>query len=254
MMQGDCVAKRLRLRLLACLFVMWPCATVFAQTADDVVGLRLGMSEDQVIAALEAHDPAARIEVYEASYNFNDGATLQQSPPFLDFIRAHGAAGERITVKFAPGAGPPRAVSIIRGTVMNQAPPTRAQLVAALEGKYGAPNETGRASGMPAMLWLDGDKTNCVVDSGVGYIAPSPDTPDFMGWLARSPGAADNGAGCARVLLAQLDINDPVRLLTLILTDIAGWAAAEIAAQDWVEQLEVEAVEARKARGAAPRL
>jgi len=225
--------------------------TTLAQAANDIVGLRLGMSEAEVMATLETHNPAFDVDVFEASYNFSDGANLQQSPAFIDYVQGRSdAAGESITIKFSTPPGPPRAVMIARTTYMHATPPSHAQLAAALEGKYGTATNRLEASAMPSLLWLLGSGDNCLGPNT--YPLPRYDIA-VLDWLNNVPKAGD-GSACAPLLLAQMERVDPARMLTATLVDIAGWAAAERAADGWVAQLEAEAIEARKARGAAPAL
>lgn len=227
-----------------------------AQTAPDIVGLRIGMSADEVVAALAAHDPDMEIDTYEASFNFFDGATLQESPAFLDFFHAKSnRTGEIITVKFAPAPAEPRVVSVSRQTWMHETPPMQAQLKSALEAKYGAAQKNGTTGAGPWLLWLQSAQTDCVSgNSGLNIPRAGTQALPLLNWLETSPGAASDGAGCGIVMGAVMERRDPTRSLEVTLSDIATWANAELAAQDWAAQLEAEAIAAREARGAAPKL
>jgi hypothetical protein len=71
---------------------LWLCTalsgSLAAQDAADSVGLRLGMSEDEVMAALDAYNPDMNITIVESYYSYTDGVEYFATENFLGEIRA----------------------------------------------------------------------------------------------------------------------------------------------------------------------
>jgi len=63
--------------------------TVSAAPPDwDIVGLRLGMTEDQALAALNAYAPDMANQTTGMSFSYSDGLRNHQTAEFLSMIKA----------------------------------------------------------------------------------------------------------------------------------------------------------------------
>ena len=249
----------LKVTVLALSLVASP---LMAQRGPDILGLQLGMTQEQVLGVLEQLEPPLEVDVYTGNFTFNDGAQYQDTPEFLSFIYAKGELGT-FFIKFSPLPGEERVISIARNTVLYPNLPTRAQLVEQVQGKYGKPvaeNSTGTLN----YYWVEEGKAACYDPKGGGVYATVPrmtthqDTVDILNHLdllaKRGNKLPEDRSQCGYILAAELDSMDPVRGLTTVISDIGGWAASEIKASEWVEQLQAEAEQARIQRGTGPRL
>jgi len=219
----------------------------------DIVGLRLGMSHDEVKHALQAHSPAMRIDETRGLVN-NVAAT-----DYLSWVIARGAqrgsdgSGDAIGVHFPPPPNAHRAIFVERftGFPANQYPLFET-LRQALVGKYGAPSFASEG----VMLWTFNAAGAQIVDNNVnarcGKFPPS-DPP------ARGQNVLFNGyktAGCGTTVYVRYERNrgpsnsDTVRWMSVSLVDDSQFEAMRQAAAGFATQATRESA----SRISAPKL
>lgn len=233
----------------------------------EIAGLRTGMTEAQVVAALKAHNPALQLQRTMGFYNYRDGVNSHRSPEYLSILIAvsQGSQGaqERIWVMFSSLPGEQRVISVSRALDLQQ-PPTAAQLEAQVLQKYGPPLfRSARGSGVTLdmdVVWEEAGKPNCwrttpqdlnvpaAMGSSQGPIADYILNGQKIGRLPRI-----DPANCGKGLAAKIT-GDPARRLLVKMSDLGAWAASDLAAARWVDGLRKEAENARLASGKAPKL
>jgi hypothetical protein len=219
----------------------------------DIVGLRLGMSHDEVKRALQAHSAAMRIDETRGIVN-NVAAT-----DYLSWVIARGAqrgsdgSGDAIGVHFPPPPNAHRAIFVERftGFPANQYPLFET-LKQALVGKYGAPSFAGEG----VMLWTFNAAGVQIVDNNVNARCgkfPPTDPP------ARGQNVLFNGyktAGCGTTVYVRYERNrgpsnsDTVRWMSVSLVDDTQFDAMRQAAAGYATQATRESA----SRVAAPKL
>lgn len=230
-------------------------AVASAADAPDIVGLRTGMSEQQALAALQAHDAGFQIRRNLRTFGYRDGVQQLQTPAHLHVITATNP-GETIRIAFSVGPDDVRVTSVSR-EVRLKAPPMVDQLTEQVVGKYGAPTVTsdGKTPPRRTLAWAEPGKAACwrtnpkstAIAFGDGNVV------SFMANAQRRGVAPADPAQCGYAIVALLD-GSPVRTLRVTITDFGAWYASDVKAAAWVTALENEAVAARKAKGGGPKL
>lgn len=229
-----------------------------ANPAWDVVGIRPGMSETQVMAALSAHRAGAQVHKRTMSFTFSDGVQQINTASFLHEVRVtfDDAQGrEDFQIYFAPLPGASRVVGVVRQMQL-KSPPTQAQLTSQLGSKYGAPTHSGKSHSTLNHVWGEPGKPMCWRSTPNVTSIGNGDGAGIVGHLQngqRKGWAPRDLSQCGFAVAASL-VNEPVHNLTVRLTDHGAWATTQQQAMAWVEQQRHEAVKARLAKGAAPRL
>lgn len=228
-------------------------AAAGSATKVDIVGIRLGMSLDEVKRAVQAHSPT--MNVHETRGIVNNVAATEYLSWVIGRAR-HGApagSGDAIGVHFPPPPNAHRAIFIERftGFQPNQYP-LWDTLKAALVKKFGAPSYEADGS----MLWTYNSAGVQIVDSGVaarcGKFAPT-DPP------ARAQNVLFNGyktAGCGITVFARYERGrgpsdrDLVRWMSLSLIDDSQFEDMRQATAQFASQ----ATRAGASKVAAPKL
>lgn len=243
----------------------------------DITGIKLGMTEAEVMRAVKAADPTARVMNRIVSYYpYSDGVKGFQTSEFLSELEFRTANQSTFRIWFASPPSEPRAFAIMRNAFDRNNPPSRQQFTAALTAKYGqtqfhyVPN-TGSNVGQ----WSEPGKPECAVSSNARIaIDGSNETllpsgavgaVDVLERMARSKnpnllrnmGTSIDVARCGTVLRYTWGgpPNDPafaISEFTAWLVDQGGMVKAQRKSDQWVKQLEAEAV--GKRQGAVPRL
>ncbi|MDR2195897.1 MAG: hypothetical protein LBE50_04760 [Gallionellaceae bacterium] len=227
-----------------------------AQSAFDVVGIRPGMTEAEAMAALKAHRPGMQVQKRNMRYDFRDGVQTHYTAEFLHevWVRYDDAQGrEDFRLYFSPLPSASRVVGLMR-TVALKAPPTREQLIAQLNQKYGAPTVTSKdnmawgEAGKP-MCWRTNPKATSIGD-GSGDILSS--LLDRNG-KPRGAWVPKDLSQCGVAVYAQMS-GEPVFSLMMKMADYGLWATTQEKANAWVQQQQENAVKERLSKGAAPKL
>lgn len=229
----------------------------------DIAGLRLGMTEAEVRAALQDFDSTLRIESVMGYFTYSDGVNYSlHTPEFLDRVEAKPpqAYSTSFTVYFSGPPGEPRVVLIHRSTASN-APPTAAQYEAGLFEKYGLPTARLVAN---RLLWEEPGKPQCMRELDykreLQPSVPSSLSRDSALQLleARQRNRANNKlpddlTTCGAYLYYDRAGLDPVLRFTAELIDLGAIAASEYGSSEWVEGLIAEAVSKREAQAVTPK-
>jgi hypothetical protein len=250
-------------------------ATAQAISADkaDIVGLRLGMTEAEVMAALKAFD--SRVQVAQkrmARYRYSDGINGLQTPPFLDELEVR-AGTSVFRIWFASPPAEPRTYAIHRYSQDDKTAPTQQQFAGALTAKFGPTQSHYLANtGTTVMQWGEKGKPLCAVSSNTRVVVDSsnetllpPRAVEVLEKLAKGQhanlrqtmGNAMDAGRCGIVVRyawggAPNQPAAPVANFHAWLVDQGGMVTKHRQAMKWVESLEAEAV--RKRQGVLPKL
>jgi hypothetical protein len=254
------------LLLLAPLVWLSTIGVVHADDRFDIVGLRLGMTPEEVRQALRAHGvEEARIVEERRAFAYSDGMESFQTNDFVakivgglrDFVGGKERA-DSFTVYFSPPPEGGRVVAI-RRLIENQADPvTGDQFRDALVGKYGQPTERDAS----ALRWLFGNGSkNCT--GSYGYTEKA----SMVRAVYRSTGnriftdqfnnpkvkSLDECANTFQYMVRALS-DHPAKWVEAVMVDVQGSVKAEQAANAWVAGLAAEAAARRKGQGKGPKL
>jgi len=230
-----------------------PAAAVGSSINVDIVGIRLGMSQDEVKRAMQAHSPGMRTDETRGIVN-NVAAT-----DYLSWVIARGnqrgsdGSGDAIGVHFPPPPNAHRAIFVERftGFPANQYPLFET-LKAALVKKYGAASFASEGT----MLWTFNAGGVQIVDNNVNARCgkfPPTDPP------ARGQNVMFNGyktAGCGTTVYVRYERNrgpsnsDTVRWMSVSLVDDSQFEDMRQAAARFATQATRESA----SRVAAPKL
>ncbi|MDO9600239.1 MAG: hypothetical protein Q7J47_21170 [Azoarcus sp.] len=251
--------------------VLFACAGPGLAAPDwDIVGIRLGMTEQEARAALAAHSAQAQISGRTLKFMFNDGAKQQETPDFLATIQAQipgpPNTSDTESIKLELSAPPleQRVIGVRRVVTSYQNPPPLERVVEALTQKYGKPVDY-RTLGMGVKStfagWTEAGKTACGLQPGKGISLPgasqSPnDLKKFYQWQQQKLAPADLSK-CSALLLAKMDYREggsSVNTLVVEMNDYGYLLQALEATAKWLSETEAEARKARLNSGAAPKL
>ena len=237
----------------------------------DIAGVRIGMTEAEVIKAVQAFDPVAKVSSRSMAYvPYFDGVNHLQTPEFLDQLGFRLANGGGIGVWFTSPPSEPRVFAVTRRDGAAQ-PPSGEQMLAALVAKHGPfhVRSAPRAGGGAVVHWDEEGKPACLVakDSkgqrvpslnAMGTLLP-PNAVKVLEQQARQDvfrdalGASRDASRCGTVLRYEWG-SEPVSHFTAWLVDQGGMVSANRRAVQWVEQLKAEAVRKLQSQGKAPKL
>ena len=239
-------------------------ALVHAQQFD-IVGLKLGMTEREVIAAIKAHDPALKIESAQGRYSYSDGVQQFQTAPFLSHISTRQAAGTStvggLIILFTPPPKGGRVWAIERKEPITSNPPTAKQYAAALKRKYGAP--TVASSDESQLAWdFPVGKPNCVPrDPGrpaFPVLHPTKEADvafTLRMWQQKKLAPADLSTCASRLhYLLSTTNGQVISSFQAIMYDVGIYSSANDAANREVNRLENQVRKAREGKGQAPKL
>ena len=238
----------------------------------EVAGIRLGMTEAEAMAALNAFEPAATITRYTSFFNYGDGASAFQTDDFIDYVSAQSGTGNRINVYFSGPLGEPRVIKVGRSvSVVNG--PTRTEFLNTLISRYGAPSgfDGGEVAELGNPVWEESGRARCQREFNEGEpVINVGRVGDFdMGriqyfveeGLTRRIGIhtagllPDEFTDCGGFLRYQVGSNgDLVVSFRAVLVDVAGFVNVERERSAWVASLTEEAVRRRQAQSQTPRL
>ncbi len=240
-------------------------ASASAQAPFDIVGLRLGMTEQEAMAALQAHDATLKITRVASYYNYTDGIETFQTDEFLGEILAKRQNSQQVVPEFSLLFSPPpqggRLWAVTRTEQITANPPTIAQYAQTLEQKYGQP--TAVSPGQGSMNWTQpADKPACLARDpqrpGFPTFRPKQDG-DLLFILRaanqRNPNPPDyKTCGSHLFYILKTMSGDVVSSFEAIMFDIGHYVTASEQADQQVQALEAAARKARESKGQMPTL
>lgn len=256
------MTRRTDLLLVLCLSALAGSAWAQAQSFD-IAGLRVGMTEDEAIAALEAFDPEMALTVIEGYFNYTDGVANFETDGYPSEIRGTRPGsryGDDFILMFTPPPNGGRLWLIDRREDIESNFPSPAQYGEALRKKYGEPSIVSNEELLFAWEFPAGGPA-CLRDRlgpVSAYFQPRhhSDLLYRLYYMQQVGQAPADLATCALQLNYQLGStnNQVVQSFNAIMIDVAGFSVANDAANEWVQGLEAEARRKREGGGKAPRL
>lgn len=236
----------------------------------DVAGVRIGMSEAEVVKAVQAFDAGAKVKRTLASFSYYDGVNSLQSPEFLDHIGVM-MNGSSMGVWFASPPAEPRVIAVMRRGSVAQ-PPGSEQMIASLVARYGpfSARTPPVPGGRTIAHWSEEGKPQCSVDkdrkgqripwsNAMGtLLQPGAVTVLEQYGRSRVPhlvdalGPTPDVARCGIVLRYEWN-SEPVQSFEAWLVDQGGMVASSRRSAGWVEQLKADAVRKLQGQGKAPK-
>nr|WP_298728522.1 hypothetical protein [uncultured Steroidobacter sp.] len=256
-----------RRRGLALTALLCSATAVQAAPAWDIVGLKLGMTEQQALAAIKAHSANAQVTSNSLKFTYHDGARQQETPSFTSGLIVRipqaGQDTETIQVEFSAPPTDQRVISL-RRTLSNYANPLALErMIDTVTQKYGKPStesKYGIGQITTQLAWAEANRKPCgKVDKGL-LLPPVSQTPDSLKWYElqqKNKLAPANGADCSAVLQAKLTTKaggSSVVTMEFQMADPGHGVPAMQATAKWLADLEAEARKVRLNSGNAPKL
>lgn len=248
----------------------------------DILGIRLGMSEAEVRAALRTYDAQARITARNASFQYSDQVRGHTTPPFLSQLemRTSQKVGQNVLpqtfvrVWFSGvQAGEARAIAVMRDESNVPNPPSGPQFLQSLAGKYGQPSTTDRQNtpiweqrGKPSCLWMSYGRNMPKEINHTLFslnLVHRMDFGDSVAALERRQQGSGGEHGvdlpadlrqCGAFMVYLGTARSPAISFNAAMFDVGAIVATQRSRQAWVQQLEAEAVRRREGQAQSPRL
>ena len=243
----------------------------------DVVGIRLGMTEAEVMRALKAFSPKMqsanrRLE----QFTYSDGVNGFDTPAFLSELEVK-TGDSHFRIWFAGPPAEPRTYAIMRYSRGNPNPPSHQQFAAALVAKHGPATQSRDPSrGANIAQWGEPGKPVCAVssngnsriavDGGNETLLP-PRAGEVLEGMAqkknphllRNLGAPADVARCGAVLRylwggSATDPSVAVPEFYVWLVDQGKMVANGRQSTQWVRKLEADAIARRQGKAVTPKL
>lgn len=204
----------------------------------DIAGIYLGMSPEEVTAAMKAYDPSIVIKEDLISFNYNALAQRYKTDSFPQYMVGTVPGGTiSLDVRFTYPPEPLTVVMVSRGHKQQVEPVSQALYVESLVEKYGTPavdsGSMNTRNGVERVLeWPIGNGTVQCMPEGAGS------TPPILDRIARrlpdvSPGSVETCISTLRYVLR----GDPVLRANGVMFDVAAAAKAEFASREWIQSL-----------------
>lgn len=233
----------------------------------DIVGLRLGMTEAEILSALKAHAPDAQITTKSLKFTYNDGAQQKETEPFtarLDaVVRKQAMNTEVFNIELSAPPLEQRAIKITRNVTNYNEPPALDRVLESITQKYGKPATTwkyGQAVVTTELAWTEAGRPVCGKSSKSTQLPQAVQAPDGLRWYEtqrKANTAPADGAQCSPVLRAQLATKaggSSVSTLKFEMVDPGLAVPAMTATATWLDELEGTARKARLEGGVVPEL
>lgn len=246
----------------------------------DIVGMNLGMTYEQVVEALGAHN-VQQSDMLESRlfYSYSDGVINNHRTEDFLFrldasVRVPGNQDQdSFRIYFSPPPDGGRVVAIERSVRTQTNPPTNEQYRNAVYQKYGPPTVAHNNTNVSQWLFGSGSM-NCLETSLNAPVAMpvrigrGRDSSIILERVFHASGSTimtdrfRNGrvndlSECANIL--QYSINGyslgndrAFNSADALLIDVQSWVNAEFSANAWVEELRQQATAERLGRGTAP--
>lgn len=256
-----------RLRSFSLAALLFSATALQAAPTWDIVGLRLGMTEQEARAALKAHAADAQVTTNSLKFSYSDGAKQQETSAFTSGLIARlppkGQDTETIQVEFSAPPLEQRVISL-RRTLTNYAnPPALERMIDTVTQKYGKPT-TEQKYGIgiltTQLAWAQADRKPCgKVDKGL-LLPTVGQTPDGLRWYElqqKNKLAPPDASQCSAVLQAILKTaagGSSVVSMEFQMADPGHAVPAMQATAKWLADLEADARKARLKSGDTPKL
>ncbi|MCC5885866.1 MAG: hypothetical protein JJT88_05455 [Gammaproteobacteria bacterium] len=255
----------------AAALVLSVCAASAVATPDwDLMGLRLGMTEDEVTAAFKAYNPNGQINVYNSNYTYSDKVNSFRTPPFLssmDLRVTTTVISTPLRVWFSGPDGDVRVIAIAREEINLPNPPTAAEFNQTVYDKYGEPTHR-MSNGAP--IWQEAGKPSCITTrNSYGESISLQEFPQVASghktmeqavqmleiWQQRpAEQAAPEDLGTCGAFMYYPPGRDAMRSFRAAIFDVGAIVDTHRRRMAWVSQLEADAIRARESQGQRPRL
>jgi hypothetical protein len=247
----------------------------------DIIGLKLGMTEAEVKATLQAYDPKGKIGVHQASFQYSDKINSFNTPAFLSRmeLRTTQTSGQTVLPKtfvrvwFSGPTGEARAIAILREESNVANAPSGEQFLQTLASKYGQPTVTDRnrtpiweEQGRPSCLWLAYGRNMPKEINHTLFSLNLIQRNDFSESVAELERRQQGSGGqigidlpadlttCGAFLYYLGTNRSPAQSFSGAMFDVGAIVATQRARNAWVQQLEDEAIKKREGQAQAPRL
>tara|TARA_R110002110_G_scaffold157570_1_gene354455 strand:- start:109 stop:948 length:840 start_codon:yes stop_codon:yes gene_type:complete len=206
----------------------------------DIGGLYLGMSPEEVTAALKAHDPDIVIKQDAVNFTYTALNKRHRTDSYVNYMGGSVPGGDvSLEVRFSYPPEPLAAVAVYRRHRQSVEPVSQALYVESLIEKYGTPAldsgtiKTGSTIER-TLDWPIGTGTVQCMPGG----AEVQSTPPVLDRIERQiPGSsAESVATCISTLRYVLR-GDPVLQANGGMMDVAAAAKAEFASRAWIQSL-----------------
>lgn len=239
-----------------------------ASTDWDMVGVKLGMTESEVRTAFQAYDPKGKIIATQSAFSYSDKVSSFRTPPFLNSLElrvTRKSIQTPLKVWFSGPMGDARVIGIARQEYNLPNPSSSAEFEQGLQAKYGKP--TGRAgAGTGIPVWEEAGKPSCIrVRHGIAFgdfpqVTTGQKNLDqatalLNAWHQQGPGQQlpVDPATCGVFMYFTTNM-DPLQSFTAGMYDVGAIMKTRESRNQWVDQLEAEAIRKRQGQGQAPRL
>ncbi len=259
-----------RFARIAMALSLFACAAPgFAAPDWDMMGIKLGMTEAQVKAALQAYDPKGKIIASNSSFSYSDKVNQFRTPTFLNSMEVRVTRLSiliPLKVWFSGPSGEARVIAVRRQEFNIPNAPTGAQFMQSLTAKYGQPTDTNSAN---VPVWQEPGKPSCIkVSYGLDFnsfsaVVIPPGKNDFgeaAADIENRPTTKAKGlmpadlTRCGAFMYYTGTNNNPANHFIAGMFDVGAIIATHRARHAWVRQLEADAVRKREGQGQAPRL
>lgn len=234
----------------------------------DIVGLKLGMTEPEVRAAFQAYDAKGKIIATQSAFSYSDKVSSFRTPPFLNSMELRVTRQSiqiPLKVWFSGPIGEARVIGIARQEYNLPNPTSSAEFEQGLQAKYGKPSgRAGGGSNIP--VWEEAGKPSCIrVSHGIAFgefpqVTTGHKNLDqaaalLEAWHQPGPGRqlAADPPSCGAFMYYTTNM-DPLKAFTAGLYDVGAIMKTRESRNQWVDQLEAEAIRKRQGQGQAPRL
>lgn len=234
-------------------------AATNSHAAPDLMGLKLGMTEAEVVNVIKTHNPKMTIEKTSSAFS--------STPSFLRKIYAHtsnivpvnGSELDAFIIDFAGGPNQSIAMKIERNVSLRYTTPTTAdKLISAMQGKYGKEASGYNDGRRINFSWAYDAKKPCKsVERFVGIFHESSESAwRNVNNLKTGSAAIQDTSACGIVLILET-IASPTGIIDsykYTIMDAGGFEKNMYAQQKWVKSLTDDANNKIKGTATTPKI
>lgn len=230
-----------------------------SHAAPDLMGLKLGMTEAEVVKVIKAYNPKMTIEKTVSSFS--------STPSFLRKIYAHtsnmvpvnGSEIDSFIIDFAGGPNQSIAMKIERSVSLNfTSPTTTEKLISALQGKYGKETSGVNDGRRINFTWIYDAKKQCKsVERFVEIFSESSGSAwRNVNNLKTGSAAIQDTSECGIVLLLKATASQTgiIDSYNYMIMDAGGYEKNMYAQQKWVKSLNDDANNKIKSTATTPKI